>query len=902
MPTILAADLLERVQRSGLVAKGKMSQLLQDLEQRGVDLENAQAIADALVENETLSRWQADNLLQGKSRGFFLGSYRLLKPLGRGGMGAVYLAQHEMMKRRCALKVLPQTQLQEGSSILERFYVEAQAVASLDHPNIVRAYDVNKDVTEKKIVHYLVMEFIDGQDVQNMVQDAGPLDYIKAADYLRQTANGLAHAHEHGLVHRDIKPANVFVDKKGTVKILDLGLARFYDDSQQASLTAAYNETVLGTADYLSPEQALNSHDVDHRTDIYSLGCTAYYMLTGHPPFPDGTVAQRLVAHQVKVPKSIAEERRDAPRDLVAIVERMMAKNPGERYESAAQVSAVLAAWLIQHAGEDWRRQHSDVTADSALLSQLAVHEPTRALTSPASETELELAPLHDEGAKPQGKSGFMPAAAKAASDSKLRPADDSKTRAASDSKSQPAAKPPGRGQQRAPAAVEDLPPLTGSELEPLDSGGFGAAPLEALPDLGSLSAADAFGDLGGTDLAALESASALETMGPGASSGTQVGGRSNVRAGQSSGVRRRAAQAKAPAATQPNYLVPVAVGLAGAIVLLGLFLLLRTALQPARQAQGPAPWTSRASQAKPPPPPEGSAPAQSTVPPASKPAPSPPKPADEKPLQPPTVLPAPATVTSTGDKPPPPPAPVKTTPSATSAQVPPEETKPPVLVEETKPAPQSPTETKPPVTSPDRSKLPPESPPPKPEPPKKSAVTSPPAPTPTARASAATEVAQLPPDRRQDLFKRIDAMGIKVESTLPEVDAKGKDAKDKGKQLGILREQLAKITENQLSGLVQEHLGVKVAEAGEAILRITFDGLRIEPKGYHFTMSATLDGQQDGSSIRLCELNEELGPVNLAAFRDAARLKVVGFLTKLGNNYRAIKRGPTTSAARRAG
>jgi serine/threonine-protein kinase len=420
MSTKLVAAFLDRVQRSGLVPEQKLSQLRQDLEAQGVDLANPQAVSAALVERGALTQWQVDKLLQGKHKGFFLGSYRLLRPLGKGGMGAVFLAQHEMMRRQCAIKVLPQTQIDKHSSVLERFYVEAQAVASLDHPNIVRAYDVSKEVKDNKEIHYLVMEFVEGQDAQATIQESGRLDYVKAAEIIRQTANGLSHAHENGLIHRDIKPANLLLDKKGVVKILDLGLARFHDDSGMASLTAAHNETVLGTADYLSPEQALNSHNVDQRTDIYSLGCTAYFLLTGHPPFPEGSVAQRLVAHQVKQPRPISEERPDAPPELTAIISKMMAKNPEERYQSASEIAAALAAWLVQHGGEDWRRQHSEITGDSSIMNLLPQHrEPTRAMSSAMSETELELAPLDEESAEPGSKAA--PAKSKGKGSSAIR-------------------------------------------------------------------------------------------------------------------------------------------------------------------------------------------------------------------------------------------------------------------------------------------------------------------------------------------------------------------------------------------------------------------------------------------------------------------------------------------------
>ena len=512
MSTKLVAAFLDRVQRSGLVSESRLTQLQQELEAAGLNLENPQAVAAALVDRGVLTQWQTEKLLQGKHKGFFLGSYRLLRPLGKGGMGAVFLAQHEMMRRQCAIKVLPQTQIDKHSSVLERFYVEAQAVASLDHQNIVRAYDVSKEVKDNKEIHYLVMEFVEGQDAQAMVQETGPLDYVKAAEIIRQTANGLTHAHENGLIHRDIKPANLLIDKKGIVKILDLGLARFHDDSGAASLTAAHNETVLGTADYLSPEQALNSHNVDPRTDIYSLGCTAYFLLTGHPPFPEGSVAQRLVAHQIKQPKPITEERSDAPSELTAIIGKMMAKIPDDRCQSAADVATLLAAWLVQHGGEDWRRQHTEITGDSSILSLLSKHrDPTLAMSSPASETELELAPLDDEPSEPRGRSAAATSAARKGSgtgltgrsgsaikkkpsdDVDLTLADEEETAAVEAAPASEPKPPEPAGNREAPGALlEELPSLT--EVQDV-------APL-ATPDLlAELPAQDVLASLDQVDL-----------------------------------------------------------------------------------------------------------------------------------------------------------------------------------------------------------------------------------------------------------------------------------------------------------------------------------------------------------------------------------------------------------------
>jgi serine/threonine-protein kinase len=232
------------------------------------------------------------------------------------------------------------------SSYLGRFHREAQAIASLDHPNIVRAYDVDHEMDGDTPIHFLVMEYVEGRSLHEVIQQDGVLSFPRAADYIRQAADGLQYAHKAGLVHRDIKPGNLLLDLNGVVKILDLGLARFSADTDDHSLTVAHDEKVLGTADYLAPEQALDSHKVDARADIYSLGCTLYFLLTASPPFTEGTLAQRLMAHQTKAPPPLGEKRPDVPTSLAAIVMKMMAKRPEDRYQSAAEVSEVLAAWL----------------------------------------------------------------------------------------------------------------------------------------------------------------------------------------------------------------------------------------------------------------------------------------------------------------------------------------------------------------------------------------------------------------------------------------------------------------------------------------------------------------------------------------------------------------------------
>lgn len=364
MTTNLTAEsFLSLVKQSGLVDPDQLKKVCKEIAEQGGNTEDAQVLAGEMVSRNTITRWQADKLLQGKHKGFFLGKYRLLSHLGTGGMSSVYLAEHVLMRRRVALKVLPQQRV-DDSSYLQRFHREAQAVAALDHRNIVRAYDVDQEGK----THFLVMEYVGGQSLQDMVMKSGPLDFVSAAEYLRQAAEGLSAAHRAGMVHRDIKPGNVLVDEKGTVKLLDLGLARFFDDKEENSLTIQHDEKVLGTADYLAPEQALDSHTVDVRADIYSLGCTLYFLLTGHPPYPDGTMAQRLMAHQTKQPKPIVEERADMPAGLTDIINKMMAKNPDERYQTARDTAQALHEWLTLHGGASWARMNA-ATGQSSIMT-----------------------------------------------------------------------------------------------------------------------------------------------------------------------------------------------------------------------------------------------------------------------------------------------------------------------------------------------------------------------------------------------------------------------------------------------------------------------------------------------------------------------------------------------------
>ena len=359
------------VRKSGLIDNERLQRALLEFTPSGGVNETAVQLADRLIAANLLTRWQADKLLQGKHRGYFLGKYKLLSLLGKGGMSSVYLAEHLLMRRQCALKVLPAKRVGD-SSYLERFHREAQAAASLDHPNIVRAYDVDHQQDGNRQIHFLVMEYVEGSSLQDLVPEKGMTSFLDAAEYARQAALGLQHAHENGMVHRDIKPGNLLVDPNGVVKILDLGLARFFKvDEGSEALTLRHDEKVLGTADYLAPEQALDSHSVDSRADLYSLGCTLYFMVTGQPPFIEGTLAQRLLAHQVKTPPTVESLRPDIPISLAVIIRKMMEKRPADRYATAADLENALFNWIDENADNEWRKAHFNVYGSRAADSEV---------------------------------------------------------------------------------------------------------------------------------------------------------------------------------------------------------------------------------------------------------------------------------------------------------------------------------------------------------------------------------------------------------------------------------------------------------------------------------------------------------------------------------------------------
>jgi serine/threonine protein kinase len=290
-------------------------------------------------------------------------SYELGAKIGAGGMGTVHCATHIWLGRTVAIKFIA-PQVLDCPEAVNRFRHEALAIGALDHPNIVRATDAG----EFDGVHFLVTEFIDGEELTSLVRRLGRLEIADACEAIRQAALGLAHAHQRGLVHRDVKPSNLLLDRSGTIKLLDFGLARMA--AGQTTLTSTGQ--VIGTLDFLAPEQAKDARNVDPRGDQYSLGCTLYFLLTGGPPF-DGpaydTAASKLKAHLTDRPRPVSELRRRVPLALVACLDRMLAKLPNDRFDSLANVADALApfckgACLTALAGnEDAASARRDPTA-----------------------------------------------------------------------------------------------------------------------------------------------------------------------------------------------------------------------------------------------------------------------------------------------------------------------------------------------------------------------------------------------------------------------------------------------------------------------------------------------------------------------------------------------------------
>jgi serine/threonine protein kinase len=372
-PTSTVA-LLDVLRKSGLLPDDSLDTYLGS---HALPPEPEQA-ADTLVHDGLLTRFQAKQLLTGRYRGFHLGPYKIRQPLGKGGMGAVFLCEHGPRREQVAVKVFPPERTNDPAA-LQRFYREARVAAALDHPNLVRAHDISQAGS----LHFIVMEYVPGHNLEEHVRKHGAVPYRQAVGYVLQAAAGLQYAHEKGHVHRDIKPANLLLMPEGQIKVLDMGLARCWKDPTDDLTRRLADNSVLGTADYIAPEQALNSHQADIRADIYSLGATLFALISGRPPFKGKTVSQTLLAHQLRPVPPLREAVPGIPARLSAVVTRMMAKKPEDRYQTPAEVITALAAW-----GPD-----APAEPESAADTLDSLRAPTDSLPPPAGPAPKAPAP-----------------------------------------------------------------------------------------------------------------------------------------------------------------------------------------------------------------------------------------------------------------------------------------------------------------------------------------------------------------------------------------------------------------------------------------------------------------------------------------------------------------------------
>jgi serine/threonine-protein kinase len=380
-PRVDAREFIERVIASGLMDRDEVLRTLETMP----PTERGKVVARHLVETGKLTKFQARRLLGGRTEGFILGQYRVLDELGRGGMGHVYKAVHQTMGRFVALKVLA-PELTKTEKARELFHREVRAAGKLHHPNIVTAYDASPPA-EPRV--FLVMEFVDGPNLSQLVKEQGPLPVEQACEYIRQAAVGLEYAHHQGLIHRDVKPSNLLVQQTTAgpqVKILDFGLSLVTaGDANTGGGAVGAANTVLGTPDYVSPEQARDQYSVDGRSDLYSLGCAFYYLLTGEPPFPGGSGLDKLTRHGSEPPVAVRIKRPDVPEQVAEVVHKLLAKNPKWRYQTAGELAADLAA--VAGTKADWRA-------------------PARPKPKPKPEPELE---LEFDGGVSKGSSGVDP-------------------------------------------------------------------------------------------------------------------------------------------------------------------------------------------------------------------------------------------------------------------------------------------------------------------------------------------------------------------------------------------------------------------------------------------------------------------------------------------------------------
>jgi serine/threonine protein kinase len=338
LPTV--ETFLRRILRSRLLDRAQLQEALRDVPKAQRD--DAQALADHLVKKGKLSRFQASKILTGSGKGLVLDHYQVLAPIGRGGMSTVYLARDENSDRLVALKLLTPSRWRNQERLLARFQREMELSRRIIHPHLAWTYD-SGFCTD---IYYIAMEYIPGRNLSRIVKSDGPLSVPRAAHLMAEVAAGLHYAHTQGLIHRDLKPSNIMVTPHDHARVLDLGLALWQGEEEEEDVIGGQGY-IVGTMDYIAPEQTADATNVDGRADIYSLGCTLYFAVSGRVPFPGGTSRDKIRRHRTELPTPLTELVPLIPPGFAQLIERMMAKEPTARPSTAALVEEYLRAWAI---------------------------------------------------------------------------------------------------------------------------------------------------------------------------------------------------------------------------------------------------------------------------------------------------------------------------------------------------------------------------------------------------------------------------------------------------------------------------------------------------------------------------------------------------------------------------
>lgn len=352
---------MRNVLRSKLLDRNELQASLRGTPQAWRD--DSQALANHLVRIGKLTRFQANKLLRGITQGMIVGDYRVLAPIGKGAMGTVFLVRDMRSNQLMALKILPPRLARSEERMVARFRREMELSRLVSHPNLAWTHEVG----EWKGIPYIALEYIPGKTLYRLVIDEGRLPLPRAARLMAEVAAGLEHAHNRGLIHRDLKPSNIIVTPHDHAKVLDLGLALIHGEKGTDARVIGGQGYVVGTMDYVAPEQTYNAATVDRRSDLYSLGCTLYFLLTGQPPFPGGTSKEKALRHRSEKPRPLAELAPELPPRFIEFVERLMSKNPDDRPQSAAQVEHELRQWATGEVDQPYDNL-SAIAFDEALL------------------------------------------------------------------------------------------------------------------------------------------------------------------------------------------------------------------------------------------------------------------------------------------------------------------------------------------------------------------------------------------------------------------------------------------------------------------------------------------------------------------------------------------------------